>query len=130
MYVEQIFRVTFQKHETTFLRSKYYRYEVIDLTGTSGLRSRLHDVEKMNLYLRKNSEIENVLELCDEAILTVKLLQDKSGTITPRDLSRINLIHTIKHAIETKSRNFRCVFLEFQKNLFFSLSKDCYLNLC
>jgi len=107
MYLEQIFRVSFKKHETTFRRAKYYRYEILDLTGTSGLRSRLHDVEKMNLYLRQNCEFQSFLELCDEAIDVIKVMQD--DTITSRDLSRINLIHAIKEAVKTKSKDFRCV---------------------
>ena len=125
MYVEQLFRCSFKKHVATFGRAKYYRYEIVDLSsGVSGLRSRLHEAELMNLYLRKYSEFKSFLELCDEAIEVIEIMQQE--TITPRDLSRINLIHAIKEAVKTKSKNFRCVF---QKNLFSSLSKKCNLNL-
>ena len=117
MYMEQLFRVSFKKTEKTFRRAKYYQYESYDLTGNCGLRSRLHDVEKINLYLRQNCEFESFLDLCEEAIVTIKMLQDDntlSKTITPRDLSRINLLHAMKEAVKTRSTNFRCV--KFQKN--------------
>ena len=116
--MEQLFRVSFKKIEKTFRRAKYYQYEINDLTGNCGLRSRLHDVEKINLYLRRNCEFESFLDLCEEAIATIKMMQDDntlSKTITPRDLSRISLLHAMMEAVKTRSTNFRCV--KFQKKL-------------
>ena len=98
MYFEQLFRVTFKKHQRTFRRASFFQYEIQELPGTSGLRSRLHNCEKMNLYLRRFSPFQR---LCDEAISTIKILNEH--TITPKDLSRINLIHALKSAVKKKN---------------------------
>ena len=113
MFLEQLFRISFKKHEKNFNRAKYYQYEIIQLTGNSGMRSRLHNCEIINAYLRRSSSFEWFTNLCDEAISTIKIMQ--KHTILPRDLSRINLILALKKAVEEKCKNFTLVY--FRKNI-------------
>ena len=114
MYFEQLFRVTFKKHQQTFQRASFFQYEILELPGTSGLRSRLNDCEKMNLYLRRFSPFENFQKLCDEAISTIKILN--KHTILPKDLSRINLIHALMSAVKEKTKTLRYVLFQIKKS--------------
>lgn len=103
--MEQAFRLTYRKHEKKFNGVTFYQYEIVKLTGT-GMQSRMHDCEKMFLYLASSNGLEFFSILCDEAYHQIYEIE-AGETISATQMSRLNLLLALKKGVEEGAKGLR-----------------------
>lgn len=107
MYLEQMFRISFRKQKKTYARLEYFVYEILDLDKIEGergrgLQLRLSSRELMDVYIRElDCHFQPFLSLCKKAIGKIEN-DDTYLTISPREISKMNLIRSMQMAVELK----------------------------
>ena len=117
-YIEATFRVTLKKHEKNYNGVDFFQYSILKLTG-SGMQVRLHDCEKMNVYLLSSNGFKFFIDICNNAIKNIQ--EDVDESISGAQLSRINQLIALREAVNDASKTIRWVF-------FFSLVVTRYLR--
>ena len=83
------------------------------------MQVRLHDCEKMNVYLLSSNGFKFFIDICNNAIKNIQ--EDVEESISGAQLSRINQLIALREAVNDASKTIRWVF-------FFSLVVTRYLR--